>query len=271
MHITLVNLSKISDDEVLPVVRAVNRQLTEDFAPYWDQNATVRLQNPAAVRPNRERPLDLRGDAILYLWDDADVPGALGYHDENGAGLPCGFIFTEIAAEIGEPYSVTLSHEALELIGDANVNKLAAGPHPAEPDRWVLHWYEMCDAVQAESYEIDGVSVSNFVLPLYFTPGEQRGGRNDFLGRGYERADGKSAPLRSFNVNPGGYVGFLDPETGQMETWTDMADTEATRRLKIKQRAGLTRRSVRKANLPDLTVLSDPGAAAPTRSILPPT
>ena len=40
----------------------------------------------------------------------------------------------------------------------------------------------MCDAVQAESYTIDEVEVSNFVLPLYFTGGEELGG-NDFLGR----------------------------------------------------------------------------------------
>jgi hypothetical protein len=44
----------------------------------------------------------------------------------------------------------------------------------------VLPWYEVCDAVQVEEYEIDEVVVSNFVLPLYFTPGEPVRGRNAF-------------------------------------------------------------------------------------------
>jgi hypothetical protein len=50
------------------------------------------------------------------------------------------------------------------------------------------------------------VPVSNFVLPLYFTSSHERGGRNDFLGT---ITDGKT--LRSFSVNPGGYIGFFDP------------------------------------------------------------
>lgn len=38
------------------------------------------------------------------------------------------------------------------------------------------------DAMQDESYPIAGIKVSNFVLPLYFTSGDEPGGRNDFLG-----------------------------------------------------------------------------------------
>jgi hypothetical protein len=264
VQITVVNLSGMQDESVLPVLRAVNRQIAEDFAPYWGQHAMLRLEGPAATRPDREKSPELRGDAILYLWDEADVPNALGYHDENNLGVPCGFVFTELSQEIGEPYSVTLSHEALELIGDANVNKLASGPHPGDPTKWVLHWYEMCDAVQAETYEIDGVAVSNFILPLYLTLEEQVGGRNDFLGRAY---NGKT--LRSFGVNPGGYVGFLNPETGEMETWTEPNDEEAARRLQIKAKAGMTRRSVRKANLPQLVAEPNLRSAEVVHSIVP--
>ena len=49
----------------------------------------------------------------------------------------------------------------------------------------------MCDAVQAETYEIDEVDVSNFVLPLYFTGGDELGGRNDFLSRAAQRQNAK--------------------------------------------------------------------------------
>jgi len=262
--ITVVNKSAMEDESVLPALRAINRQIAEDFSPYWGQHATLRLEGSTTARPEREKPPELRGDAILYLWDEADVPGALGYHDENSIGLPVGFVFTELSQELGESWTVTLSHEALELIGDANVNKLASGPHPGDPDKWVLHWYEMCDAVQAETYKIDDVDVSNFILPLYLTVGEQVGGRNDFLGRSY---NGKKLP--SFGVNPGGYVGFLNPETNEMETWTAPDDAEASRRLGIKAKGGMSRRSVRKANLPQLTVKPDLGSAEVVQSIAP--
>ena len=246
MQISIVNLSeRVKDPEVQPVLRAINRQISEDFASSWGITATLRLEGRAGEAPEREHPPELRGDAVIYLWDQADVSGAVGYHEDNAAELPCGFVFTEIAAELGEPWSVTLSHEALELIGDENVNKLAAGPHPDDPNRWVLHWYEMCDAVQDELYDIDGVAVSNFVLPRYFTPGEQTGGRNDFLG-----AQHAGGGLSSFGVNPGGYVGFLDPATGQMDTWSAPGDAQAERRHKIKGTLGASRRTLRYEDMP---------------------
>jgi hypothetical protein len=84
-----------------------------------------------------------------------------------------------------------------------------------------LHWYELCDAVQQSLYEIDGVAVSNFVLPHYFTQGDERRNHNDFLGTG----------LRSFGLSKGGYVGFFDPETGKHETWADHNDAAAAERF----------------------------------------
>ena len=143
-------------------------------------------------------------------------------------------------AQVGESWTVTLSHEALELLADPEVNLLVMGLHPADPDKSVFHWYEMCDAVQAETYEIDDVEVSNFVLPLYFTGGEELGGRNDFLGRIHN-----GSTLVSFGVNPGGYVGFYNPERNRHETFAMSGDTEAARRIDIKGAAAAARRGGR--------------------------
>jgi hypothetical protein len=110
----------------------------------------------------------------------------------------------------------------------------------------VFHWFEMCDAVQAEIYEIDGVPVSNFLLPLYFTGTrdvDEVGARNDFLGRSHG-----GSTLRSFGINPGGYIGFFDPETEQHETFSIRADAVAAMRLEAKARAKQARRSVRYRN-----------------------
>jgi hypothetical protein len=98
----------------------------------------------------------------------------------------------------------------------------------------------MCDAVQDETYKVDGVPVSNFLLPLYFTPDAEEGGRNDFLGRLY-----KGKPLTSFGINPGGYIGFYNPQSGQHETYALKGDKRARARMAIKGKAQMTRRSMR--------------------------
>lgn len=240
MIISVINhaSAKIADAEIQQVLRALNRQIEGDFAPYWSLSATLRLEGRSGKQPSKQSLSDMRGDAVLYLWDQVDVDGALGYHDLNHRGIPFGFVFTELSEKMDEHWSVTLSHEALELIADPEVNLLVMGPHPKELGRDVFHWYEMCDAVQAETYEIDHVAVSNFVLPLYFTGGEEAGGRNDFLGSVHA---GKT--LRSFGVNPGGYVGFYDPELEDMATVD--ADAKAARRREIKSRGKQARRGIR--------------------------
>ena len=243
MIISIINHTngQISDEEFQNVIRAVNRQIDGDFAPYWGFGAQLRLEGRSQKKPSEHSLADMRGDAVLYVWDHIDSEAA-GYHERNDAGIPFGYVFLDLSAALEEPWSVTLSHEALELIGDPENNLFVAGQHPRIPRRRVFHWYEMCDAVQDENYEIDGVSVSNFVLPLYFTPGAERGSRNDFLGH---KHDGKT--LESFGINPGGYIGFYDPKSKR--TGEHSSDKRAARRLKIKRRAKGARRSVRYSRL----------------------
>jgi hypothetical protein len=241
MLISVVNHTggEVDDGRLQTVLRAINRQIEEDFAPYWGMTATVRLEGALDSKPKAEEATSLRGDAVIYLV--AESPKAsdvLGFHDINNSGIPFGFVFLDIAKEVGENWSVTLSHEVLELIADPEANLLVAGPHPSDPKREVFHWYEVCDAVQDETYEIDGIAVSNFVLPLYFTKKDERGSRNDFLGAAKDRTR-----LRSFGVHPGGYIGFFDPETQDHGTFE--ADERASKRMTVKARAKLARRSNR--------------------------
>jgi len=242
MIISVINHTsgEVSDEDVHAAVRSINRQIADDFEPYWSLAATLRLEGRSQAKPNPETLADMRGDAVLYLWNGSDVDDALGYHEGNHQGIPFGFVFTRLSKEIGEPWSVTLSHEALELVGDPEVNLLVQGPHPTDSRRLVFHWFEMCDAVQAERYSIDGVEVSNFLLPLYFTGSDERGGRNDYLGRVH-----KGATIRSFGINPGGYIGFFNPQTGKHETVSLADDAEAARRLELKSRYRRGRRAAR--------------------------
>jgi len=249
MIISIVNHTKgkVTDEELQTAIRAINRQIAEDFVPYWSMAATLRLEGRSAAQPDSAQAADMRGEAVIYLWDEADVEGALGYHFQNNRGIPFGFVFTSVAEQLGEDWSATLSHEALELLGDPETNLLVIGPHPdPAQDREVFFWFEMCDAVQAEIYEIEGIKVSNFLLPLYFTgtrDTDEPGARNDFLGRAY-----KGQTLRSFGINPGGYVGFFDPQLGKDDTYSLRGDAAAAQRYEIEQQAKEAGRATRYAN-----------------------
>lgn len=232
MNIFVQNLSsKVSDEEALKVVAALQIQADRDYTPHWNIPASLEY---LGKQPPPADDVSKHDTGIVYLQDKADIEGALGYHDLTAKGLPVGFVFLDIAAQIGEPWPNTASHEILEMLGDIDVNVLYMGPHPTKK-RNVMHWGEMCNAVQAQSYQIDGVTVSNFVLPPYFRTNAEAGVKSDFMGSG----------LKPFGVNRGGYIGFYDPRKGDHETYMLKGDAEAARRFNIKSERGLASRSQR--------------------------
>jgi hypothetical protein len=230
MIISIINHSRtISDEAVQEVIRAINHQIAQDFQPYWSFGATLRLEGAIGAHLNTQSLSDMRGDAVIYLVDGTNSVGASGWHTANYKDIPYGLVFLGLCEQMKEQWSITLSHEALELMGDPMGNLLVDGPHPMDHRQKVFHLFEMCDAVQCESYLIDAVAVSNFVLPSYFSPGEQLGRRNDFLGRVHE---GKT--LLSFGMNPGAYLNIFDPKTGHWEQPVYESDKAALLRKKIK-------------------------------------
>lgn len=208
--ISIINFStNVTEQEAQDVIRAINRQVNEDYLPAWGHGRILRLHAPT-FDPSDEDTLaedPVRGESVIYLVNEATLPGALGFHSLNSLEVPFGFVFTEFGPE----WPVTLSHEVLELITDPTANILVPGPDPREPDsdKVVLHAYESCDAVERTSYEIDGVQVSNFVTPSFFFPGDAPGTRNDFLGVG----------VTSFGATPGSHLAFFDLEAGDWVTF----------------------------------------------------
>jgi hypothetical protein len=61
-----------------------------------------------------------------------------------------------------EKVSVTACHEICEMLIDPAINMWADGPDGT------LYAYEMCDACEEETFEIDGITMSDFVYPAYF-------------------------------------------------------------------------------------------------------
>jgi len=105
----------------------------------------------------------------------------LGYHDKNHAGLPYGFVYLDVCRASHEDWSTTLSHEVLELLADPRAVMTVAGPAPRGAKKHVHYDLEVCDPTQGDTYQIDGVTVSNFVGKAYFglTGGS---GKMDHLG-----------------------------------------------------------------------------------------
>ncbi len=246
MLISVVNRSKtLADTDLQKAVRAINRQLEEDFYPHWQFGARLRLDSAGRVPTQRDRKIDLptlpgrRGDAVIYIVDKPTMAATEGYHDDNNADVPFGFVFLNACGDGADDWTVALSHEAIELVGDPLSNLLVQGPHPKDRRHLVFHQFELCDAVSGEYYEIEGVKVQNFVLPGWFERKVVVGARNDFLGRA---EPGES--LAPFTVAPGGYLMFWDDRAPAGKKWTPYYDTRdgmAARRVAAKLKLKLSR------------------------------
>jgi Domain of unknown function (DUF4062) len=225
----------LSNEDLQTVIRVLNRQLADDFEPYWAAKAKLLLG---------EDTLRERNNAVIYIYGGVNLSTALGYHELHWQGVPWGFVFTEISTALAEPWTVTLSREVLQLIVDPDATRLIPGPHPAIAGMQVFHCQDICDAVQAETYHIDQVEVSNFVLPSYYSWRAESEGQHDFLKRIY---NGKG--LRPFGVNPGGYIRFFNPGTGEYETFCLKGDSVARARLKLQAKVYSPRRGKKRAAL----------------------
>jgi hypothetical protein len=82
--------------------------------------------------------------------------------------MPLGKVFARLDLRSGASWTVTLSHELLEMLADPWINWCAQGSDSR------VYALEVCDEVEADvlGYEIDGVLVSDFVTPAWFDPAQ---------------------------------------------------------------------------------------------------
>jgi hypothetical protein len=115
--------------KLLSVVRAISRQIYYDFEPYWNLSAKLRL---AVTKKRISEQLDpVSADAAISLLKWQDRPRELeqceymyGYHDfKEGTSHPEGYVFvTDLQSRKRSDWTVTLSHEVLELIANPHCN-----------------------------------------------------------------------------------------------------------------------------------------------------
>jgi hypothetical protein len=202
MDITIANISGLDGPTLQAVVVAIGRQVTEHFRPEWGVGGD--LTASAVVLGDKQAPIPAIQDAVVYIGDSSQDPtsgvdGTLGYHFQNFAHIPYGFVYLDVCAQAKEEWSVALSHEILELLGDPQAVQTVSAPAPGGLGGFASYDLEVADPTQGDSYAIDGVNVSNFVGRAYF--GQAGGsGHTNYL----------NLPLAPFGVRPKGYFQWED-------------------------------------------------------------
>ena len=61
MIISIINhaYNTISDDDVQQAIRCINRQISEDFEPYWGFGGKLRLEGRTGKQPASDNPVDI--------------------------------------------------------------------------------------------------------------------------------------------------------------------------------------------------------------------
>jgi hypothetical protein len=192
--------SQIPKADVQTVSSALQKQASRDLAPIWDISATVDSFDKLEDVPIGYWP--------IIVMDDINDPNALGYHtDENGQP----FALVKASSNIDE-WSLTASHETLEMLVDPFGNRLLAGDSPKADQGRVNFLVEVCDPSEGSdyAYSANGVLVSDFYTPHYFDPVKAPGVRYSYTG----------AITEPRQVLPGGYLSWVDPVSG--DAWQEI-------------------------------------------------
>ena len=183
--------SRVSLAQLTQASAALQKQVTRDLKPIWEIDATV-----DAFGQLRDVPL---GYWPVVLRDDIPFP-AQGIHLNRANGDPFALV------KVSSNWPLTTSHECLEMLVDPSGNKTAAGNSIKPGQGRVSYLVEVCDPSEAAAfgYTVNGVLVSDFYTPEFFSPATTAGVRYSFVGA-------IKAPRQVLN---GGYLSWFDPASG---------------------------------------------------------
>ena len=190
-HIGLVaDTTQLSFSELGKVSAALQKQAMRDLGPIWGIQATV-----DAFASLDDVPIDYWP---IIVRDDINTPGAAGVHLDKD-GHPFALV------QYSPGWSLTASHECLEMLCDPLGNNVKAGKSPKPDQGRVEFLVEVCDPSEADqfAYTVNGVIVSDFYTPHYFDPVVSSGVRYSYTG----------AIKKPRTVLKGGYLSWHDPIT----------------------------------------------------------
>lgn len=189
MNIALISrASDLGGDELAAAAAAIQQQVSSHFSQTWDVTAVVAAFETYA-------PI---GYAPVFIDDVANAPpGYSGYHTTS-AGNPFAIV------QYGPTWTLTASHEALEILADPDGMQIVPGVSPADGASPVSFIREVCDPCQNAdyAYAIDGFLVSDFCTPHYFDPNA-----------GGARLSWTGAVKTPLSVLPGGAQLWITPES----------------------------------------------------------
>jgi hypothetical protein len=190
-ELALVSRSeRISTSQLTRVAAALQKQAFRDFHSVWGIRATV-----DAFEFLEDVPI---GYWPIVVEDHIGVPGAGGVHEDDH-GQPFALV------EFSPSWSLTASHEMLEMLADPWGNRLVAG-NSIKPDQgrveFLVEVSDPCEAPQF-AYTVNGYLVSDFLTPPFWDPVRVPGVRYSFTGA-------IEAPRK---IREGGYISWHDPVT----------------------------------------------------------
>lgn len=213
----------LTDLEVVSLIPALQRQVTEHFEPAWGLGAQLIFAEGRV--PKHTFRITIYDEAT-----DAEDAGFIGYHF-SPEGYPMASVFAKEDMKNGV-ISDTLSHEILEMLVDPGCNLYAHRPsgrgHAARG-----YFYEVCDPVQSRKYEIDGHPVCDFVYPEWFEHvwGERQ--------RQFDHLDELKEP---FQLLDGCYADVYERKPGQRgrfrTIWGPETDDDAENERRARPRKG---------------------------------
>lgn len=153
-----------------PIIACFNKAKTQLGVDFDDLIAAMQTYVDKFVAPVWGTPAKLikttgfvKGAWAIVFLDNADEPNALAYHDLTPSGLPLSKVFVKTTIDAGELVSVSASHELVEMLVDPAINIMTTGP-----DLKLMYAYESADPVEALSFPVNGIHMSDFVYPSYF-------------------------------------------------------------------------------------------------------
>ena len=189
-HLALVSQTdKVPPEAVGAVAAALQVQILRDFTPAWGISATVDAFATIEQVPVTYYP--------MIVTEDLPV---------DAAGIHLDRDYTPFALiEASNRWTLTASHEALEMLADPFGTRLQAAESVKVEQGHVEYLVEVCDPSEAVpfSYLVNGVVVSDFYLPSFFDPVPNTRVPYSFTG-------GISRPRQ---VLKGGYLSWRDPST----------------------------------------------------------
>lgn len=213
---TLVrNTRKVPIKEVERVAKALVRQLHRDVCPAWGLAPGVTLQVLDAPDENffgagvqsapTTWPEGTGLESSPVILCDGEMPTFGGYHTRTEAFVPYAAVF------VGAGWSLRASHELIEMFLNPQCDTYDEGPIPGSSGDMAGCLREVCGPCQhrAFAYAVDGVEVSDFVLPAWF-------GLEVAQAKRFDHRKKISAP---FELLLGGYATWRDAAGNIFQTW----------------------------------------------------